>query len=995
MERHPKNGTRRINNPFPRQAQGLKFVTGDLFFNATELASQSYIAGQGFEVRWHAEEGGSLQVYHQSEPKRELWKTLQGKSFISAAVGRDSFEESRGSFAIHDKVDIVCSHQTVEQITLAWPSETAVMIPEMMADQQSHRPLVKLGRDGKAEAIKSAEFESKPSIMDPDGTPIGNRGPSVIVSGCLYADPTLARHQLRPFSTIPSPTRIGAPAMVKSDNHRRRLEKMVSKDSRFTAEVPYWLVFYEAREDQLGFSVRLGRSRTVSLKEMSRKSTFLPEVMTVSSELHWLWSEIPVSAFSSLWRDSCREAVLPLRRSNSKVEEFGTIGGLNENSLTSTRSPVTPFYLSGLKFNTLFEFVHLLQDVVDESDPHFQQPTFNRVQLTYSSSKDENFFGFGEQFSHFNMKGRKVPIFVQEQGIGRGDQPVTALANLISNRSGGDWHTTYAPTPYYMTSAMRSLYLEGYEFALFDLTRHDAVQLQVHAGFMNGRILHGRTPPEIIQQYTAATGRMRELPSWILKGAIVGMQGGLHTVQKVWQQLQDLKVPLSAFWLQDWVGQRKTSVGSQLWWNWEVDRDHYPGWEQLVQEFRRHGIRTMTYFNPLLAPSDEKPNRQRDLFQEARDQDFLVGDQLGSPYMIPNTSFDAAMVDLTNPSARTWLKGILNDMAETGVRGWMADFGEALPLDSSLFSGESPRTMHNRYAEMWAELNREFAEEWEAKQKELKVQSKSSESRNMSLEDEESEHEDDDEMLVFFTRAGFRSSPRWSTLFWEGDQMVSWQKHDGIKSAVTGLLSGGLSGFSLNHSDIGGYCTVDLPFLQYRRSEELLLRWMEINAFSTIFRTHEGNVPGANSQFYSNEQTLHHFSRFAKVYNAWEFYRRTLVKEAASTGLPVVRHLFLHYPHDTHVQTFTYQQFLIGTEILVVPVLDKGCNQVKAYFPAGEVVEEWEHLWTGKVYSSSPQEGLTARINAPLGEPAVFTRKGSYVGNRFKDNLVTEGVLPS
>ena len=37
----------------------------------------------------------------------------------------------------------------------------------------------------------------------------------------------------------------------------------------------------------------------------------------------------------------------------------------------------------------------------------------------------------------------------------------------------------------------------------------------------------------------------------------------------------------------------------------------------------------------------------------------------------------------------------------------------------------------------------------------------------------------------------------------------------------------------------GGYCTVDMPFLRYRRSEELLLRWMELNAFSTIFRTHE------------------------------------------------------------------------------------------------------------------------------------------------------------
>jgi len=74
--------------------------------------------------------------------------------------------------------------------------------------------------------------------------------------------------------------------------------------------------------------------------------------------------------------------------------------------------------------------------------------------------------------------------------------------------------------------------------------------VQVHAGSVQGRILQGHTPAELIKHYTAATGRMRELPSWITKGAIVGMQGGLQAVHQVWEKLQDLDVPLSAFWLQ-------------------------------------------------------------------------------------------------------------------------------------------------------------------------------------------------------------------------------------------------------------------------------------------------------------------------------------------------------------------------------------------------------------------------------------------------------------
>ena len=46
-------------------------------------------------------------------------------------------------------------------------------------------------------------------------------------------------------------------------------------------------------------------------------------------------------------------------------------------------------------------------------------------------------------------------------------------------RAGGSWHTTYAPVPHYITSEMRSVFLEGYEYAAFDLRKADRVQIQV------------------------------------------------------------------------------------------------------------------------------------------------------------------------------------------------------------------------------------------------------------------------------------------------------------------------------------------------------------------------------------------------------------------------------------------------------------------------------------------------------------------------------------
>ncbi|XP_065856529.1 uncharacterized protein [Euphorbia lathyris] len=595
---------------------------------------------------------------------------------------------------------------------------------------------------------------------------------------------------------------------------------------------------------------------------------------------------------------------------------------------------------------------------------------FNRICLTYASDANESFFGFGEQFSHMDFKGKRVPILVQEQGIGRGDQPITFAANLVSYRAGGDWSTTYAPSPFYMTSKMKSLYLDGYNYSVFDLTKHDKVQIQIHSNSAQGRILYGDSPSELIECFTETIGRPPELPKWIISGAVVGMQGGTEAVHHIWNELKSYKVPISAFWLQDWVGQRETFIGSQLWWNWEVDTTRYNGWKQLINDLGAQHIKVMAYCNPCLAPTDEKPNRRRNHFQEAKELDILVKDKNGDPYMVPNTAFDVGMLDLTHPNTACWFKQILQEMVDDGVRGWMADFGEGLPVDAVLYSGEDPISAHNRYPELWAQLNREFVEHW----KKNRVGK---------------EKEDPEEALVFFMRAGFRDSPKWGMLFWEGDQMVSWQANDGIKSAVVGLLSSGLSGYALNHSDIGGYCAVSMPFIKYHRSEELLMRWMELNAFTTVFRTHEGNKPSCNSQFYSNHKTLSHFAHCAKMYKAWYFYRIQLVKEASQKGLPVCRHLFLHYPNDRHVHRLSYQQFLIGTEILVVPVLDKGKQNVKAYFPEGETCS-WKHVWSGKLFT---EEGSEVWVEAPVGYPAIFIKAGSLVGETFLKNLRNLGVL--
>ena len=246
--------------------------------------------------------------------------------------------------------------------------------------------------------------------------------------------------------------------------------------------------------------------------------------------------------------------------------------------------------------------------------------------------------------------------------------------------------------------------------------------------------------------------------------------------------------------------------------------------------------------------------------------------------------------------------------------------------------------------------------------------------------------------MLVWNRSGGARTPGVSTLLWEGDQLTTWDKYDGLVSALHGLLNGGFSGISLNHSDTGGYTSLSAGGIGYDRERELLQRWTEMNAFGTVLRTHEGNQPELDAQAYDDEG-IAHFARMSKVYRALAFYRRTLFEDARTKGWPVVRHLALHYPGDAESWR-TDDELLLGTEILVAPVKNKCftwplCPYDKdVYLPPGK----WVHLWTGKPFGNATS-GSHVTVKAPLGQPAVFYREGSSVGAQLVTNLRAARVM--
>lgn len=126
------------------------------------------------------------------------------------------------------------------------------------------------------------------------------------------------------------------------------------------------------------------------------------------------------------------------------------------------------------------------------------------------------------------------------------------------------------------------------------------------------------------------------------------------------------------------------------------------------------------------------------------------------------------------------------------------------------------------------------------------------------------------------------------------------------------------------------------------------MRWCEFSAFTVTYRSHQGTLPDDNWQFYSSTDTMKHFFRMSRIFVAWMFYRVTLLNEAASKGWPVARHMAYAFPgnEDIHHQDLKYQ-YMLGAELLVAPVHEKGKNSVEVFLPDNT---QWLHVWTNTSY---------------------------------------------
>jgi hypothetical protein len=155
------------------------------------------------------------------------------------------------------------------------------------------------------------------------------------------------------------------------------------------------------------------------------------------------------------------------------------------------------------------------------------------------------------------------------------------------------------------------------------------------------------------------------------------------------------------------------------------------------------------------------------------------------------------------------------------------------------YQGESAASFHNRFPEEWGALTKAALTEAAQRHRTAQVERLATGTAEDTTATQTTAHAVigvgaiDPADVMFFMRSAWIQSPRYAPVFWLGDQLVSWDSNDGLRSALTGALSSGLVGHAITHSDIGGY-TVETDLgenMYYVRTPELLQRWSEMGAF--------------------------------------------------------------------------------------------------------------------------------------------------------------------
>lgn len=344
-------------------------------------------------------------------------------------------------------------------------------------------------------------------------------------------------------------------------------------------------------------------------------------------------------------------------------------------------------------------------------------------------------------------------------------------------------------------------------------------------------------------------------------------------------------------------------------WEFSSARFHSP--KDMIDKLHSKGFKVMLWVCPFISPDSL-------LFRELRDKNFLVKDSTGQPAIREWWNGYSAVLDLSNPHSFQWFKSRLDNLIDTyGIDGFKFDAGdpEFYREDDITFGNVSPLEQCQLY----------------------------------------------NKLGLHYSLNEFRAAHNVGNLELAQrlcDKHHSWDEK-GMKSLIPNALAQGLMGYAYSCPDmIGGGEYLNFIDNSEHLDEELFVRYAQCSALFPMMQFSAApwrvlNI--SNSELCRQSALLH--QKFAP-------YILELVQENRLTGAPIIRHMEYQYPHGKFPLVDT--QFMLGSKILVAPVIDKGSRKKTIHFPEGEWLGDDDSIVLGPV---------TLEVDAPLSRLPYYIQK--------------------